>query len=105
MVVKTPVDGVISEDALRFSKEQGIVEYIEKALQAARAAFTDAECVTASLKKDMEFGDFFVDIVAIVPFDLDAEAEHHDTCLGQWVSFMPADVSGKIRLSTAWAKS
>ena len=104
MVVKTPVVGVIAEDALKFSQEQGIAEYVERAMQAAREAFTDAERVTASLKRDPEYGDLFVDISAVVPFDLDAEEQHRDACLAKWASFIPLDVHGKITLSSSWVK-
>ncbi len=103
MVVKTPVDGVIAEDALKFSQEQGIVEYVEKAMRAARDVFRDAEPIMARLKRDPEYGDLFVEIHVLLREDEEPEtaAEKDSSCYERW-SFIPAEIGGKICLSSSW---
>ena len=55
MVSKTiHVDEAMSEDVLKFAQQHGIVEYVDKAIHAARSVFTNAERVTASLTRDPE---------------------------------------------------
>ena len=105
MVVKTPVDGVISEDALKFSQQHGIIEYVEKAMQAAREVFADAERITTALKQDPEFGAWYVEIHVVLHDNVqpETEPEMYYECLGKWTPFVPPQLGGLIRVSTSWA--
>jgi len=93
----------LPESVLEFSRNQGIVEYVERAIKLAREVFADAELISVSLKKDPEFGYAYVDIHAVVHDDPESEAERYSACAVKWASLMPADVAGKIHLSTSWA--
>lgn len=103
MVAKTVPLDALSEDVLKFAQDNCIVEYVEKAIQAARDVFADAERISVSLKRDPEFGSHYVDISAMVHDDPESEAEKYSTCMGKWVVFMPPSVGEKIQLSTSWA--
>jgi hypothetical protein len=92
----------LPDDVLEFSREQGIVEYVERAMQAAREVFAGADRVTASLKSD-EYGEPYVDIDVVVGDDPEAEAEKYSACVEKWATLIPPQAGGKIQLSTAWA--
>jgi hypothetical protein len=105
MVSKTiQVDETLSEDVLQFAQQHGIVEYVEKAMKAAREVFTDAERVTASLKRDPEYANIYVDVHVVLRPDEEPEtaAEKESECVSRWVSFMPPQVD-QISLSSSWA--
>ena len=82
MVIETTaMDGLISEDVLKFSQEHGILEYVERAMKAAREVFTDGEGITASLKRDPEFGDLYVDIHVTLRDSEEPEAQRKRTTI------------------------
>ncbi len=108
MVSKTiHIDEAISDDVLKFSRQHGIVEYVEKAIKAAREVFMDAERVSARLKRDPEYGNLYVDVHVVMHANEEPEtaAEKHSECVGKWVSFLPLTVGEEIQLSTSWAST
>ena len=93
MVVKTPsTDVVISDDAMKFAQEHRILEYVETAMKAAREVFTDARSITARLKRDPQYGDWYVDVHVVLrdEEEPDTEAERYSDCLGKWVTLARA---------------
>src|SRR5262249_61136937 len=92
----------LPDDVREFSRAHGILEYVEKALQAAREVFSHANRVGVSLKED-EYGETYVDIHAVVPEDVEAEVANYSACVERWVSFFPPHVGSIIQLSTSWA--
>jgi len=92
----------LPDDVLKFSLDQGIAEYVERAINAAKEIFAGADRVTASLKRD-EYGEPYVDVDAVIHDSPEAEAEKYSACAEKWASLMPPHAGGKIHLSTSWA--
>ena len=103
MVVRTPVEDMISHDAMKFAEAQRILEYVEKAMEAAREVFADAGPITATLKRDPEVGELYVEVHVVLHEEEQPEtaAEKDAACLGEWGKILPANV-GNICLSTSW---
>lgn len=99
-----PVDEALSQEVLQFAQQHGIVEYVEKAMKAAREVFADGERVMASVKRDPEYGDLYVEVHVVLHAHEEPEtaAEKDSECIGKWVSFLPPQVDN-IRLSSSWA--
>ncbi len=95
-------ESTISESAVRFSSEQGILVYVELAIKTTREIFTDAEKIATCLKRD-EYGEQYVEINAVVYDNPDCEAEKYSACVEKWSSLIPPQVGNKIQLSTSWA--
>jgi hypothetical protein len=92
----------VPDDVLDFALEEGIVEYLERAVKATREVFADADRITASLKED-EYGERYVDVNAAVRDGPETEAEKYSACVEKWATLMPPHAGGKIHLSTSWA--
>ena len=108
MVSKTiHVDEAMSEDVLKFAQQHGIVEYVDKAIHAARSVFTNAERVTASLTRDPEYGIPYVEVHVVLHADEEpeTEAEKYSACVGKWAPLVPPRLGELIQLSTSWASS
>jgi hypothetical protein len=92
----------LPDNVLRFGLEHHILEYLERAMKAAREVFAGAHRLTASLQRD-EYGDPYVAVDVAVPDDPEAEAEHYSACAERWAALIPPEVGAKIQLTTSWA--
>jgi hypothetical protein len=93
----------IPENVRQFVRAQALGEYVDKAIEVARAVFIGTDHIVVSMKRD-EYGDDYVDINAVVSDDPALEAEKYSACAERWSSLIPAHAGGKIQLSTSWAK-
>lgn len=93
----------LPEEVRTFSAAEGLLPFVKKAIQAARAEFGGADPVTISLKQD-EYGESFVDINVIVRDTPEAEAEKFSACAERWATLMPPHAAGKIHLTTSWGE-
>jgi hypothetical protein len=94
----------LPENVLQFSRQHGILEHVEKAMNAARDVFSDARRVSASVKCDPEYGYSYVDVhVLLHPDEVpEAEAEKYSECVGRWAPAVPPEEGETIHLSTSW---
>ena len=92
----------VAEDLASFCQKEGITAYLQRAIEATREMFPNAEAVTTSLRRD-EYGVTFVAIDARIADDPGTEAEKYSRCMERWASLIPPQHAGKIQLSTSWA--
>jgi hypothetical protein len=67
--------------------------------------YTNGEPITAELKRDPEFGDWYVDVHVTLHDEEEPEtaAQKDEACILKWAPQVAPDLRGLLHFSSSWA--